>query len=298
MPLKRTPPTSPKVSMQNIEGSVVMNLENTLDIEDVNKILKHKRKRSEDNSSNLTPLLNQIQNMLDALKKEQDLKFDTLHSALKEQQAEFQRTIDFLSTKYDEMNIKLTKLEDVNRKSNIHIKQLEDKIERLEFNSRSASIEIHNIPESKSETKDVLRDLVKNIGNIIQYPLRNECIHQIYRNKTKQNTNSSIVVQFTTTEAKETIIRKSKKFNISNNSNHLNTSHLKINGPAKLIFISEHLSPKTKHLHYLTRQFAKEQKFKYCWISFGRIYLRKKEGDIKIRINSEKDLNNLSSTVI
>lgn len=281
------------MSVLTNDSPLVVNLENTIDIDDFNSVLKNKRKRSDECTSNLSPFLNQIQNMLDSLKKEQDQKFDTLNRTLKEQNAELQRTIEFISTKYDEINMKVVKLEDLNSKNNNYIKQLEDRIDRLEFNSRAASIEIRNIPETSSETKESLRDLVTNIGNILHHPLKNEDIHQIYRSKAKHDTNGSIVVQFTTTQAKESVIRHSKKYNIKNNSNHLNTSHLKINGPVKLIFISEHLTPKLKQLHYHARQFAKNNNYKYCWVSFGKIYLRKKEGDTKIKINNEEDLNRI-----
>lgn len=292
MPLKRTPPTSPKMTLSQTSESPTK-ICVTLDMDDLNTVSKNKKRRFDECSSNMSPFLNKIQSMFDTFKGEQNHKFDTLHSTIKEQNAELQRSIEFISAKYDEVLNKCSQLENLNRQNTIYIKHLENKIERFEADSCSTSIEIRNVPEKNPETKDTLRDIVQNIGTLIEHPIKNEDIRQIRRMKTKQDATGNIIVQFTTTYTKESIIRLSKKFNINNNSNHLNTSHLKINGPPKLIFINEHLTPKMKHLHYLARQFAKEHNYKYCWASFGIIYLRRKEGEVRIRINEEDDLNKL-----
>ncbi|XP_013146619.1 PREDICTED: uncharacterized protein LOC106109570 [Papilio polytes] len=87
--------------------------------------------------------------------------------------------------------------------------------------------------------------------------------------------------------------RKEDKFNKNNSNNKLNTEHLQIKGPKIPIYFSENLSTKTKRLYYLAREFAAYEKYKFCWTTHGKVYLRKEEGTPLYRINSEEDINKL-----
>ncbi|KAL4708006.1 hypothetical protein ACJJTC_010622 [Scirpophaga incertulas] len=61
-------------------------------------------------------------------------------------------------------------------------------------------------------------------------------------------------------------------------------------GPSKPIFISENLTAKVKKLFYLSREFAKTHAYKFCWVTNGKIFLRKKENGTLSRIERESDL--------
>lgn len=57
--------------------------------------------------------------------------------------------------------------------------------------------------------------------------------------------------------------------------------------------MSEKLTPKAQRLFCLARTFVKEYDFKYCWTSFGQIFIQLTEGQKQIHIYNEADLNNL-----
>ncbi|KAG7296271.1 hypothetical protein JYU34_021396 [Plutella xylostella] len=117
----------------------------------------------------------------------------------------------------------------------------------------------------------------------------------IYRSNVKNDSIGSIIVEISSKLQKDNFIRSVKNFN-KGQSERLNTSHIKINGPIKQIFVSECLTKKGKRLFYMAREFAKENQYKFCWTLNGRVMLRKNEGAPMIRVDDEKDLTKLSQS--
>ncbi|VVC98073.1 unnamed protein product [Leptidea sinapis] len=70
-------------------------------------------------------------------------------------------------------------------------------------------------------------------------------------------------------------------------SKYLYISYIYVNGPCNPVFISENLSPQTKRLHYITTDYAKSNGFKYCWVTNGKIFLRRQDGTGLILIKNE-----------
>lgn len=89
-----------------------------------------------------------------------------------------------------------------------------------------------------------------------------------------------------------------RKYNKDHPECKLNTSHLKLEGASKPIFIAETLTTKGNRLFFLARDFAKANKYIYCWTSYGKVYLRKIEGSPLIRINEDADLIELRDNSI
>lgn len=120
-------------------------------------------------------------------------------------------------------------------------------------------------------------------------------VRDIFRINTKNEENKPIIVEFTTALTKEKFITSSKKYNIENKNDRLNTGLLEINGPPKTIYISENLSPKTRRLFFLARDFSKTYDYSFCWVSHGKVFMRKREGHQYVRIDTEDDLAKLKS---
>lgn len=270
--------------------------------EKVTKRNKRRRKYSDDGTTGKKPETNEsdfasfcaeIRSLIAASNSQQDKKFTLLQSSvngIKDQNNEIQKSIEFISLQYEEMKNKLEALE-AERKHNIsYIKSLEDRLDSMERNTRSSSIEIRNVPMKTNETKEDLTSVIKNIGTALNVKIETSDIRDVFRIPTKAETNKPVIVEFTRVPLKENIISSVKIFNKKDNSNKLNTSHLQIIGAPVPIYISENLTTKNKKLYFHAREFAKKNDFRFCWTSRGKIFLRKKEGSSLVRIDSEADL--------
>lgn len=91
---------------------------------------------------------------------------------------------------------KMTRLEQKNKTYELKIETLEGKVEHLERNSRASSIEIRNIARQPSENKAVLSSLIKVVGEVVQHPISDPDIQDIYHLRTKNEANNHIVVKF------------------------------------------------------------------------------------------------------
>lgn len=246
-----------------------------------------------DSNSNL---VEEIKLLILESNKQQNAKFKSLSVAMESmitQNTEIQKSIEFMSNKYDEVLSKLNTLQQENNEYKAQITSLELKLELQERNSRASCVEIRNIPKTEAEKKETLLSLVKSVGNALEENIHDSEIRDVYRIKTKENIAGSIIVEFTTIAKKENLIKASRTFNKNHKEQPFSTTHIQHKGPRKLIYIAESLTKKAQHLHYLARQFRKTHQYHGCWTSYGKIYLRKEERSAAILIASEADLTKL-----
>ncbi|KAL4721323.1 hypothetical protein ACJJTC_005355 [Scirpophaga incertulas] len=185
-----------------------------------------------------------------------NIKFSSLQSTINEiltQNKELKHSIDFISKKYDEMKIKTDSLEKQRKEDRLYINQLESKVETLEQIILSSKLELKNIPIESTASKENLCEIVIKATNVLEVPLHQHEIKDIFRIKNKSGFGTITIP----------------------------------------IFVSDHLSQRARRLNYLARTFAQEHGFRFCWTSNGRTYLRKNEGERHIRVDSESDLSTL-----
>ncbi|XP_063895344.1 uncharacterized protein LOC135118132 [Helicoverpa armigera] len=183
-------------------------------------------------------------------------------------------------------------LEAERKEDRIYINQLEDRVENLERMANHSKIEIRNIPKAPGETKEDLCKIVTETAAVLEIPLQKPDIKDAFRVNKKEGI-STIVVDFANTRTKDDVVKRIRQFNKKNKENKLNTAHIKMSGPAKPIYIVESLTLRAQRLFYLARNFAKDNAYKFCWTSYGRVFLKKGEGDKQILIKDEADINNL-----
>lgn len=239
----------------------------------------------------------QITALFLSFENKQNAKMDTFLTTITEQNLEIQKSIEFLSLKYDDVILKMERLERENDSYKNRIETLESKIELLESGSCMSRVQIKNIPKQSTENKNVLMDIVKNIGHTIKKPIMDSDIRDIYRLKSKNVKNNHIVVDFTTLNLKTSVIKNSRIYDRENQNNRLNTSHIGLPGEPCTIYIDEVLTKHTSELYYRTREFVKKHNKYMCWTSYGKIYVKQKnQQDAKvIRIVSEDNLRELLS---
>lgn len=244
----------------------------------------------------LDVILSEMKSMFSEFKERQerqDAKIEKIYEDIKKQNTDIQTSLEFMSHKYDSIVVQINQIESERKNDKKYIEELENKLEKIERNSRSACLEVRNIPGSTSETKQTLLKTIISLGEALSVTLQPLEIKDIFRLKPKEpSSHRTIIVEFTSVLLKERIIQSYKRLN---KTYRLTTETLKISGPATPIFISENLSAKMKRLFYLSREFAKLHNYRYCWVSNGKIFLREKDGATLKLISSENDLELLQN---
>ncbi|KOB52217.1 Uncharacterized protein OBRU01_26306 [Operophtera brumata] len=260
-----------------------------------------KRKFEDQDDSKYRTMVADMRMKFSVLASEQNKKLEVLQSTLteiKERNSEFCKSLDFLALKYEELSGKLERSENDRQDERLYIQSLENKIEQLERQSKGSTVEIRNLTKkSGTESKDDLCDLVKEVGKALKSPIQSFDIYDVYRNNTKGDAIKPITVEFNSVMAKNRFILSFKKFNKDHKPDNLNSKHLHLEGAEKRVFISEALTQKARKLFFLSREFAKENDFNFCWTAYGQIYLRKREGMQHIRVKDAMDLDKLKPKV-
>ncbi|KAJ2937744.1 hypothetical protein O0L34_g19138 [Tuta absoluta] len=299
MPVERSPTRTPNPETQPVTVPTMTNTH-----QDSPNVTGRSQDRQ--SQSELNTLREDLFQILEKQTEKLDAKFESLKIAVIAEVAEKTKgiidSIEFISQQYDDMKVKINELENKSKKDRAYILKLEDRVEHMERTFASTKIEIGNIPKSEAETKDNLTNLVMKTANILDVPLQQD-INNVFRHKIKSNTTNqserspTIIVDFVRSDIKEKVINKLRQFNQQNKTNKLNTGHLQCSGPKKPIYLTEHLTPKMQHLHYLARRFKDENCFKYCWTSFGKVFLRRDDGQPHFTINKEEDLIKISQQI-
>lgn len=246
----------------------------------------------------------EIRSMLRDWKKDQDNTLQKLRSDvtdLKNQNLkihntniEIEKSMIFLTKQYEELKAVAEKSEKEKLEREKYITLLENRIDNLERIANSNMIELRNVPTQPVETTTDLQNVVKNIFEVMKIDYKKDDLKEVYRIRTKTN-KGPIIAHFVSSSHKNNLIKGIQMFNRQNPYNKLNTKTIGLAGESTPIYISEKLSERTKYLYYITRKFAKEHNYTYCWTVNGRIFLRKSDGTPRIHISSEKLLINLKN---
>jgi len=156
----------------------------------------------------------------------------------------------------------------------------------MEQYSRSNCLEIHGIPEEKTE--DVV-SVVKEVGKALDMPITDTMIDACHRLGRRPGTNSqppAIIVKFVRRLDKEEMLRKRRvKRNLS--TRHMN---LTMDTP---VYINESLSPMRRRLFVMAKEVKKTKNFKYLWVRNGKIFLRRQDNNPVIHVTCQADLSKL-----
>lgn len=292
MPLKRTPP---KTTQEDLQGSSSEPNLNTYETGQENyRSPRPKRMRQDlDPPNKMDSMMAEIKSMFTELKVQQEVKFETLKQAfteVKAQNLEILKSVEFLAIKYDEVVESMDKIQKENDTNKKYIKLLENRVDQLERQSRSTSIQIRNVPKNKGEMKEDLSNIVKKAGTVLGKSIQDSDIKNIYRVRTREESQNPIIVDFNNSFLRDAIVKSARTYNKENKNNKLSTSLLDVEGPPKPVYVSENLTAKGKRLYFLSREFIKENDYAYCWTYNGQVFLRRREGEPSIRINDEDDL--------
>lgn len=213
---------------------------------------------------------------------------------LKNEFADLKRSMAFMSEKYDKfvrvlednktemkkMNKQLEELTNSNKEKDLKIKNLQEQLGNLEQYTRNHNIEICGIPHRPQED---CREIVGKLAKELQVDLRIDEIDIVHRTFTSNKSIPPPIVAKITTRSKRDLLTRKKKWIVTNR----NVPQTEI---GQTIYIQEHLTSANKMLLRLTKHRARESEYKYVWVKYGKILVRKNDNSPVIRINSEEDL--------
>lgn len=288
----RTPP------FHHYSSDTAINTQTTDETENSNNYLKTAKRSKRvfgDITSSPTHVadIEQLKSLFADFTAVQNNKLESLASALGtiiEQNKDIQKSVELIKTKYDEVAERTSFLENENKECKSRILSLENKLEVFEKQSRCSTIEIRNIPKQTQENKQITTKIVTDIGSALKLdpPIRSSDMKDIYRAK-----NDNIVVVFSCSSQKEAVIasfKNASKFRRENKEQPFSTAHINLPGPPRTIFISESLTSKARLLFYTAREHVKNKKLVAAWTSYGKILVKKEEGMLPARVDSEEEL--------
>lgn len=239
---------------------------------------------NQESSSNVS--LELIMTTLTAMKTQQDVTFAKIFSEMsdvKEKVHQIQKTnleieksMEYMYKHYEDLKLQILDLEKTRDENAETINKLERQLQDVKLSSRPSTVEIRNVPNKENETVEEMINIVSQIGKTIDFEVPASEIRDIYRLPAKPGTNKTIVAEFSTVHTKTKYLSAARNFNKSRKlEDKLNTQIVGICVDKKPIYLDEHLPGSMKKLFLQSRDFAKKNCFKFCWISNGKILLRK-----------------------
>lgn len=316
--VERTPPASPRLVQSQSDPNVAL-LQSKSGQEN-NKQSRTKRPRSESSPINeflsfkqefkqeieemltswntahndkITHVMEQQSTLLSKLIAEV-CELKSQNSGIQKSFNEIEKSMNFISSQYEDITKKVENWEKERTKLTECVKTLDNKIKDLQQCSRSACVEIRNVPTKEKESYDDLVTILTKIGSTIGKQLTPLDMRDIRRIPAKPGAIKPIVAEFTHVHNKQNFLDATKFYNKKRtNPDKLNTEILGLPGDRKPVYISEYLTPQTKKLLFASRDFAKANLYDFCWTSNGNIYLRKSTGAKQVLVKSEQTLKDL-----
>lgn len=300
--MNRTP-----VSTKNHYGSDSNVFVNKESEEKSNNLINRLKRRRDDEDimDEFKKFKDEIRTMLIEWKSDNDYKLSKLQTDItdvkntltdvQKTNFEIEKSLEFLSTQYDDMNLKILNLEESNNEHQQQIKDLQNKIEEFQRLSCVSTLEIRNVPVCVTENQSDLFKIVENVTKAVGADVLLSDINDIRRLPGKPHIKKPIIVKFNTPLLKNKVIKAVKTFNIQNQAEKLNTTHLGISGSPSPIYVVEHLTPTARRLYFLARELMRSKLFKYCWTMNGKVFLRQNDGAPLLHVTSESQVTLLKS---
>lgn len=290
MPLQRSPAGTLYSSQPNLRAEDECEFLENINI----------RKRKHPDQENFLEFCEEMRNMLSKFQQSQEFKLDSLNKAIEDltinntkliaSNNEIEKMLNENKNRQEKLKERIQVLEGECVNAHKRIESLEDQVNDLQKNSLKKYLEIRNIPKLENEN---LKEIVTNVLKIVDIKINNDDIKYVYRNGKE---NAPISVKVKDFQQKINILKAVKSYNSKNKENKINCDKLGMGMPSQPIYVSEKLTVKTKHLLALSKQLVTNNLYKYCWISKGKVMLRKESALPSIIINSIKDIEVLKNS--
>ena len=157
------------------------------------------------------------------------------------------------------------------------------KYDETEQANRQCNIEIHNVPESKTEN---VLNIVSNLSAALNVPIPTEQVRSAHRVRARAHTDRprNIVVQLGTRRLRDDIISAARV------RRGLTTESLQIAGASQKVYVNEHLTLRNKILYAKVRKAQSENNYEFVWVKNGNIFARKTTGAKYLLLKNENDI--------
>jgi hypothetical protein len=201
-------------------------------------------------------------------------------------QASIQSNLASLEETISDLKLKIQALEEAHKKLellNEQNTQVQGQIENLSEKSSENNIEIIGVTVKNSCD---LPTIVRVIGENIDCPVLPSEIANIKLKRTLKNNcpKDIIILEFTSQWKKESFLRAGRLFSKRDSILVLPDQI------CEKIFVNQQLPPHKKLLLYNTKEFARQNNFKFVWIHRSQILLKKEESAVPIYIRTLADL--------
>lgn len=223
------------------------------------------------------------------------LEIKSQYKQIEEKIGEIDKSMTNVSDQLTSLESKITGLETDRVAMDKKITFLEEKLDHFERSSIKTCVEIRNVPKVPNENKNSLYNKIKTLSKTLEIELQSSDIRDISRLPSKKDSKTSnVTVEFSNTLLRHNFLDSAKLFNKNNVNGKLNSTHLGFDSLTNCpIYIAEQLTTYAKKLFFNTRSFAKTNQYTYCWVSNGRIMLRKSTDSPHIIVKNEQQLNDL-----
>lgn len=261
--------------------------------------IRNRRPREDEISpSQFHDLKQDMTKLMTSFLNEQKKGYEEITNTLKSLQlttTNIEQNISLLTLQNEEFQKKIVNLEGQVKKDREYIHLLENKVEDLQRSTRKTCIELRNVPRKQSENRSDLINMVTCLSKTVNLELCARDIRDIFRIRVRNDKEKSppIIVELGSTILKADLLKKTKEFN-NKYKCKLQAKHLGLNSVGDTpVFLAEQLTARASRLFFLSRDLAKSKQYKYCWTSFGKVFVRKDDQSKIINIQSEEQVHQL-----
>lgn len=215
--------------------------------------------------------------------------------SIKDELKDLRSGCDFINNRLEGFNVKFTDIE--NRVTNIELLQktvasmettiasLSSQICASDQRSRLNNVEIKGVPFRREEN---LFSLVESISKVIDHSFSKSQINYLNRAPLHGSKDKTIIVSFINRYVKEEFIAYARACKT------LSAADIGFSGVNQRIFVNDHLNATMKTLLNKTKSLAKEKKYNYVWVKYGKIHIRKNDTSPAFVVSRETDLNKIA----
>lgn len=211
---------------------------------------------------------------------------------------ELQKSYSFLSDEYEDLKresqsqkTSMNELKNENVKLSQSLQQLSAKYNTMELAAKSCNVEFQGVPEKKEEN---VVNIVKKICEVTSGTQLNNDAIMSCRRVAKLNPHSTrprnILLTLPSPRQRDQVLSNIQRYNKANSKDKLNSLNIGIPGEKSQIYAVEHLPLELKSLQAEARKIAKEKLYKFVWVRFGKIFVKKNEQSKPIFVRNKDSL--------
>lgn len=215
--------------------------------------------------------------------------------SIKNELTELKASCDFLGSRMDIFSTKITDIETrVSKVENLQptigvlekeVAELKAQVSAADQRSRLNNVEIKGVPVRKDEN---LFSIVEAISKESNFSFLKSQINYLYRVPVHGSNDKSIIVSFTNRYVKEDFVAAARA------RKTLAAPDIGFRDSVRRVYVNDHLTAESKALLNKAKTLVKEKGFKYIWVKYGKIHIRKHDTSPVFIVSQEADLNKIA----